>query len=266
MPVPIERTDYRLDRVVGLGELEELAAPTGATTTLAAYTRPDRRATFRPLVVFGMRDAGNGVFVFAAQFVSATSFTEYDYRGVITLGSGIQVSAPRGFVDIASFVAVPEGFETPGRTYQRGVPAADGLSVTWSAGAYALAPIAIFAATLASAPPFPVPADAVVVELILDRGQGGGVRLRYDVRKRVFAQRLDSQSIVTGYTGDGPTFRILTETVDYIMRDAPDLLAGFVQDNDTLYEVVSVEPLARGRFHRVTVQREVLAAGGGPLA
>ena len=254
MPVPIDRTDYRLDRIVQLGRVQAAVQGEGGSMSFDLYRDGGAQQGVRELLkVWTVTDGGDGVFVFSTQITTTSPFRFY-FRGGMT--AGLQMLLGNAIAVISEFVAVPDGVpDVDGYLTQRGVPGDADAGGAFRSVAFpgptasSLRNAAIFACKL-------TPEDvrlASVARLLVDNA--GRATVTYKRTGQAWAQRLDGQTVVSQRDAGVLGSRQLTETADYVMRKAQSAEHGFIIDGGAALDVVGSEPVARGAFYRVTVQR-----------
>ena len=280
MPVPITRTDWRLDRVVEYGDRRDFAG-SGPGSSWRYYTR--NRLDFDlieagPAIVEWnlFPQAGDGTrFILHVTWGGSEDPLPADPRsigiirlatvyGFLNLGTGVRIGAQDleivGFFDFtgddpvlptrrgtnSKWARLTDDGSSAGLTEGQSSDTT-GFGVRWQLGIVVNAP---------------VPNPPATATLLID--PAGSPDIVIDVLGKVWVQVLSADSAVTGedfsFVGSNIPVQTVIETVELIARRTFRAGVSLLLDGAT-YQVTGTTELARGRFWQVSASRTYLVTG-----
>ena len=275
MPVPVTRTDWRLDRVVQFGRLVPAIFGGGGGSSIQAYQLAGE-GTFRQAsaleyvldwAVFAVVRPGLPGRTFAlvaSAGIPGTDFPDADLglQGQILAGTTVQFGGSRTVIE--SFITLQEPELPPipdGGLYALATVPVDDPKASSATLDFPFATVKIRGAWafvgIVTAEAFdPSPASAV-----LDLGADGRPTFSQRILGKLFVQREQSASFAaTGAVADN--LIEVTETAEYVSRQPVPADGGLIIDGGTVYEVQGVERLGRTGYWRISVGRTYQIAGG----
>ena len=270
MPVPIHRTDWRLDRVVDFGVYRPVDPNTDVTggSTMQAYEL-DIQGSFGGYTSLGY--VLEWRFRRSLRMTGATEIILYTTANAIgtdwpDANGGVRGEVRKGTqLDIAGETYVIESFwqteradwlnsrgnpvSPPNWGVWGGEPAEDGSRTEFTQPGRA---VQGYWSGFGLRTDRPVTGFPSVATFLLD--QGGMPSFIADITGRMFVQRESASSAVTNEeTDDGG--QEITEAAEYIARRPLSVANGIIVDGGVLYRVESVEPLGRTGYWNIGVRR-----------